>query len=618
MPINNLLEATRQLNALRDEVSSRVTSIHLARLDSFIESRSRSYSWDSRSPECQIAIAIVQEIVDSGQCPTGLLPQLIGLARRANIDASQLIARAADEGAWHALRTVLGLKDSGTTSQIVGQFCKAPNRDLAEAIVALCSVKENLDLEKRTFAAADAGLFAKHLSEVLSVNSAHQYLHQWLLPEHPHFLTGLDLFMTNAKSVNQLHIFRSAAAFMERRWQEWNKGSDYYRDDQRRKAIENDYVHCRQLLAQHDWTRNGSRIVEVLDALTTTPFHAHRALRGHAETLARLLHALTTECIEVLRCALHIVPPGRIHPAALRYVLARSPQQNRQSLLSVFQSATAALNSKFEAKASEVSTPIFDPDRRMAEAYDPASRIWPKNHAIVTMLFTPLKNCRDSFVHMVSSEWHRDEDSLSERLVMQLFHELKNCANSPELCSWISERYKYGELKISEPYVRDPEREWGADIGLVVKYDVEDALHHEWCYLIQAKKAQGPREKPTRWDIDLAQLDDLLLTTSAGFYLLYSPLAEAGTPYVLPARAVRSALEAVERCRRSPKAGDAKSIPYSTGRDLGKSWVSFFLEDVIGAWSGDFDQELLCRMKREGDLAQIVFEVSVSMGRQQG
>lgn len=170
---------------------------------------------------------------------------------------------------------------------------------------------------------------------------------------------------------------------------------------------------------------------------------------------------------------------------------------------------------------------------------------------------------------------------------------------------------------MSEPYDRDVEPEWGADIGIVARCDIEGTLYHEWGYLLQAKKASLAGDRPSRWDINRDQLEDLLLRTNSGFYLLYTPREDEDAPYVVPARTIHSILDAAKRARRSGKGQEAQSIPYSAGVALGKPFTAFLLEDVLGSWSGEPDPKLVERV-REGVAARVVLEVDIAIGRQVG
>jgi hypothetical protein len=270
-------------------------------------------------------------------------------------------------------------------------------------------------------------------------------------------------------------------------------------------------------------------------------------------------------------------------------------------------SAVANSISKNTISSSDIDKgPIYDPTSTLAAAYDPDARIWPKNNAIISRLAAPLLQAQSAFDNFVRSEWNRDEDALSERLVAFLHEQLKKHEKDPDIQQWIRDKGLYGGLSVSEPYVRDREPEMGADIALVVQYQVKDILNHTWTYLLQAKKAKGDSNL-TRWDIDRKQLEDLLFVTRAGFYLLYTP--EMGTTgcYVVPAQTIESTLFAVDESRRREK--PAKSIPYVAGKALGKSWSNFLVEDVFGAWSGEPNDEL-AKLARSGSIAPFVFQVT--------
>jgi hypothetical protein len=382
------------------------------------------------------------------------------------------------------------------------------------------------------------------------------------------------------------------------------------------RAGHKDVESCLDVLEHHSSTKTVAALLRQLEDFATTSFHRHKELKMHAVNFAGTLMRVLPDQAGLLASVVRIVSTHRLHPAALRFTSRHLPDATRQSFYSVLRQLDTAVAQKVEdlpATAVGEHAPIYDEAGVLSEAYDPDARTWLKNFAITVKLTEPIERARLRFASFASEEWERDEDELSVNLCRMLFDELQKWPKDEDLQKWVKESYGYGSIKLDQPYVRDVEVKWGADIGIVLNINVNKTHKHQWGYLLQAKKAKGPATNPTRWDIDRDQLDDLLLRSSAGFYLLYTPITESAAPFVIPARTVSSILGAVDDHRKA----EAKSIPYRAGRDLGKSWTSFFLEDLIGSWSGEPDEDLVKRIKG-GQESRAVLEVTVALGRQAG
>ena len=86
--------------------------------------------------------------------------------------------------------------------------------------------------------------------------------------------------------------------------------------------------------------------------------------------------------------------------------------------------------------------------------------------------------------------------------------------------------------------------------------------------------------------VDSEQLRDLAAQTMASFLLLLGPTCDQVAMPVIPARLF---LEMVERGE------PATQIAPATASRLGKSIGTWLLEDVIGLWTGDWDEAIVCK-----------------------
>jgi hypothetical protein len=93
-----------------------------------------------------------------------------------------------------------------------------------------------------------------------------------------------------------------------------------------------------------------------------------------------------------------------------------------------------------------------------------------------------------------------------------------------------------------------------------------------------------------------------MMRTDAGFYLLYT--LEENSPFVIPARTILSDLNAW--------GGSAASIPYKTGKAIGKSLHAFMLEDILSGWTGDWDKDLISRVK-SGTVARFNLSITIAL-----
>jgi hypothetical protein len=109
------------------------------------------------------------------------------------------------------------------------------------------------------------------------------------------------------------------------------------------------------------------------------------------------------------------------------------------------------------------------------------------------------------------------------------------------------------------------------------------------------------------YPVDVSQLEDLASQTMAGFLLLVGPACEGVAMPVIPARLF---LDMVERGESSGQ------IAPATASRLGKGIEAWLVEDVIGLWTGDWDEALVAKGKRgEGREPFLLVEITADRVR---
>jgi hypothetical protein len=580
--------------------------------------RQRGY-WGGGDPTRKSMICTaIERIMTFGTCPEALLVRMSKLAVLVDADPRGLAARAASLKAWASLGT-MAAQDPRVTAWVLESGQRS-----SETVMALLTggaIKKHMDLSKVTVAGIPISVAVAIVLEAVGQRDARSAM-RWLLDEEGHRSSALEVFLAVADPTDDELLTRRLADDLSPGWNalaaEWRQGRSrhsYSWDDADKRAT-NAYERVKKLVQRTPALAAAWPLLEALDATINTPFFDHRTLAERAATLSATLDQLLPARQTLVNNVVRIAPVWRLLPGVLQYVLRPLSGNKREFAILAFQLAGAISAVNEEAEGTTACGPIFDPDARWAAMYDPDARLWPKNDAVAVRVYEPVEKARKEFARLAQSDWQRDEDALSERMMQMLWGELRRFSEDQALGQWIREHYRYGSLTVAEPYVRRFESQWAADIAIVVTCQIEQTLEHRWAYLLQAKKAKGS-PTPTRWDIDHAQLETLLLTTRAGFYLLYTPNDIEHAPFVVPALAIKSALDATTRAQQQHRDGEAHSIPYATGRRLAKPWSAFFVEDVIGAWSGD--ARLADQIAAAGiDLARRVFEVSIKMGQAQG
>jgi exonuclease VII small subunit len=462
-----------------------------------------------------------------------------------------------------------------------------------------------------TVAGCSASAIVKSLLRVLPQEQVLRSLLEWLV-EDEHFLKRAGLVIAFSTSEHEEMIVSYLSSGIQALRASLAERSMRYAHHEN-EALQEAEKQWRKLVSDNKRFPLAAKLVPLLDSLSNTPLHSYREMTTLATRLAAILQEALPTHAKTLEPYCRLLHLHRTHVAALRYTARKLPPSLRSvffGLLRGIDSGVADTVAKAVPDlANEAKGLIFDPASSAEMAYDPESRIWPKNNAIVTILAAPLVAAQTAFGRFLRSDPRSDEDRLSERLVTTLFEQLNKNENIADVQAWIRNMGLYGGLSLSEPYIRHREPEMGADIAFVVKYDVSDILKHTWTYLFQAKKAKDEVSHPTRWDIDRVQLNDLVLSTRAGYYLLYTAEEDSQYCYVMPAETVHSTLHTASHTRRSGKT--AKSIPYNSGKALGKPWSLFLLEDIFGAWGGDPNEEL-AKLAIEGRVAPVAFELRFS------
>lgn len=622
MESEDLLQLIQKLASMSQRLQTTITESDLSTLEDCLKPDHEQrpfYRFGTKEPQHEMAAAVVGRLVEANSCPTPLLARLVRLAVLADKPWHVCVDRALQDRAWDQTLDILDIGEASIAERAVDVFCDDPTPAFARTIIRCSRLSAYVSVERSQFAGKKFSEVTRALADKTSLKRvARAFL--FLVTEPPgEWEDALEMFVGAFGQVHQDSVIQAVGDGMSTLWARYSEVHRPYYHSSEHDHIRQTYERCRDIAKTVLGSSPLADLLEALDCLCDTPFHKYKTLSQCSAQLALAFCRVATGKDKLVVSLLRLVDPARIHPAAFRYAvrcLKRKQSERFLPLLSAADSSAAAqVQPSLIAASEDEEEPIFDPDGMFSEAYDPDARIWPMNYAIITRLFEPVEKARGNFARLMRSEWNRDEDSLSERLMALLWEELHRCGEDRDLQRWITDNYRYGFLKVEEPYVRDREPEWGADIGILVQYHVAKTLRHTWGYLLQAKKAAG-RRHPTRWDIDRAQAEDLVLRTRSAFYVLYTPEDEPGVPYVVPARTVLSSLHARDYTRRGDK-GVAHSITYDAGRGLGKSWSCFFLEDIIGAWSGEPDREL-AKAIREGVAARHVFEVTVAVGAEGG
>lgn len=487
-----------------------------------------------------LAVEVIREIIKVDEYEIELIDELFNLAEKSGIGFTNLILRAVQEEKISALVKNLSLFKKEDYQCILTSFSKNPTIELAHFIFDNVKFDEHFDLDKLEFAGIGFHEFVGRINDLTLRVQLRNYISP-LLNSSKYEIKGVELFYTVVSPEGDLEIVESLSRAAKR----MSLGNTSHAS-----VIED----CISTLRLFPSARKAKFLLRRLFNISQIDFYRHRELLKQTKRLIRHLEASLGKCDELILKVFELIKTDSINPAVYRYIIKELNTEQRKLFSKILETSNSSFYESIKAGSEEdvSGTPIFDPSGEFTESYDEDARIWMKNNAIIARFYEPLKKSSDAFSELCKTEWERHEDPLTERLANQLFNRLKKLEADNDIKKWIEKNYKYGAMRINEPFVRDIENEWGADLGLTVRMHIKGILDHEWGYLFQAKKAEGEGEKATRWDIKKSQLNDLMMRTDAGFYLLYTPTPEENSPFVIPARTILSSLSA--------RGGNAASI----------------------------------------------------------
>lgn len=126
---------------------------------------------------------------------------------------------------------------------------------------------------------------------------------------------------------------------------------------------------------------------------------------------------------------------------------------------------------------------------------------------------------------------------------------------------------------------------FSTDVCLLIELRNAGTQFSRRASLIQAKRMFSPAKRP-HYPIKLKQLQDLSAQTMASFLMLLGPECNGVSIPIIPARLM---LDLIARGER------ATQLAPQRASDLGKGIGTWFVEDVIGLWTGDWATNILAR-----------------------
>ena len=224
----------------------------------------------------------------------------------------------------------------------------------------------------------------------------------------------------------------------------------------------------------------------------------------------------------------------------------------------------------------------------------------------------------DKVAGEVGSAIRKSLDSGEESHVMLLFERLRAEFSSitHRLQAFAAENNANEYLSLILQYrIVGKHEEGGRGVGSE-KFSADICLLMEACdsgrrfarraSLIQAKRMYQ-KKKVDYYPFKKSQLDALAEQTLASFLLLLGPECDGIRIPIIPARLTLDLVERGSLC-------DQISLPYAS--QLGKGIATWLLEDVIGLWTGDWNQEIIARA--EGRMSRepyILAEIKVDRVR---
>lgn len=228
----------------------------------------------------------------------------------------------------------------------------------------------------------------------------------------------------------------------------------------------------------------------------------------------------------------------------------------------------------------------------------PATRTWVGDARIERLIETTL----DEVAHAAGAAIGKTLDSGEETHVMLLFERLRESFDrmTDRLAKLAAETHANERLTLRLDYrVVGKQEEGNAGVG-TDRFSTDICLIFEareagQCFahrasLLQAKRLYRNKNSPAvdYYPIKADQLADLAGQTMASFLLLLGPTCNGTAIPVIPAQLV---LDLIERGEPSTQMAPAQASR------LGKAIGTWLVEDIIGLWAGDWDEEIITRAK---------------------
>ncbi|WP_372013237.1 hypothetical protein [Tistrella mobilis] len=237
---------------------------------------------------------------------------------------------------------------------------------------------------------------------------------------------------------------------------------------------------------------------------------------------------------------------------------------------------------------------VEKPDWRRQEAVlpDTGAGTWLGDPATEQAIYWTIVQEEGSFCEEFQDQWGNDEEVLTACFLTQLKGAAKKATDQLQYLARTT-RNRFPSLDVD--YRQTGKREegkktakgvsLGADILFLTSIHDRGQTLVKRTTLVQVKKRTNPRG--TGFDRSIAinqqQNGDLLKQTEHAFYLFLTPPDPSPKLWVTPARLVKNMMRVDGR----------SSITATRARDGSCSFADFFLNHLIGLWSGDESPDLL-------------------------
>ena len=246
-------------------------------------------------------------------------------------------------------------------------------------------------------------------------------------------------------------------------------------------------------------------------------------------------------------------------------------------------------------------------------------RTWIGDHIVEDLIYGAISRAERTFAEQYPNEWGHEEERLVTRLLSSMETECNRVrvllreAVAQGLGTPVDIELKYRETtKHEEGQPGVGTKRFSVDIAFLVRVEAQGLVETERASFVQVKKLEQGRGKATwrdSFDIDPVQRDELLEQTESSFYLFLTPVFAREECWTVPARLVRSMMEAAKAKTRLDR--------FAAGR-ASKSLARWLTFDVVGLWTGDERSEIVRKAKGDHPGRQPRFLVSITIRKGAG